>query len=795
MLTLHGNWRYCAEDNPDFARPDFDDSSWSTMLIPQNWFLDGLDHHGVVWFRGEFDYKLPRRKFAALHFDGVDYFADVYLNGTHLGGHVGYFDPFSFDVTRTLKQGKNILAVRVDSPYETPGPDGWHMRKRLIKGVLNHHDCRPGGGWEPQGQSYNTGGIWNRVYLKEHGAVTIEQVLLHADLETQPPVLHVDLSVRNRASKQAGRLRVRCAPENFKGKGSKSEFTFELSKGESHHQIQLSVPNAALWNPWDRGEPNLYRVTLALGGATYESLFGFRTVLVDEQYNWHVNGQRYFPRGSNYLPSQWLAETLFENVSQSEKHPFGRRTTDERPSSVVRGLSSWFERDVTLARQANLNILRVHAHVLPPEFHQACDRAGVMVWQDFPLQWGYSDEPAFQDEAERQIRAMVTMLYNHPSIVAWCCHNESPWDAPWMAAEAGGALDPTHNRALDERLEAAVKLLDPTRYVHRNSGTGDVHTYPGWYFGQLEDYRELPTAPFVTEYGAQGLPVKENVLRMLPQFEPDAGHAQLVRFKAWLETQSKHQSFSWFKKHGGRWFAKTENVPALQPLVRWLKSWGMKSKGYPYSKIPPLEATPPDLHPARKVWQAWQFHDFQPQETFENGIRLGSSLDELIASSQAYQSRLIQFSTECYRRAKGKVTGIFQFDFTDPWPAVTWSVLDYWRVPKPAYDALRRAMQPVLPSFHLPDKIEAGKAFLASFCVVNDLTWAFPRARCEWRLSSDKSDIASATFPIDVPADGISAAVKVTLKSLGPGRYQLIVVLTTADGRPLGENLYEIKVV
>ena len=50
-LSLAGDWRYATEDNPDFARPDFKDRTWESMRIPQNWFLAGLDHHGVVWFR------------------------------------------------------------------------------------------------------------------------------------------------------------------------------------------------------------------------------------------------------------------------------------------------------------------------------------------------------------------------------------------------------------------------------------------------------------------------------------------------------------------------------------------------------------------------------------------------------------------------------------------------------------------------------------------------------------------------------------------------------------------------
>ena len=789
-ISLSGNWHYSTEDQPDFARTSFDDSAWQSMQIPQNWFLGGLVHHGVVWFRREFNYK-PKEKFASLHFDGVDYFSDVYLNGKFLGHHTGYFDPFTFEVSDTLKSGKNILAVRVESPYEQPGLNGWHIRKRLIKGVLNHHDCRPGGGWNSEGQSYNTGGIWNRVYLEEHGAVTLEAVLLRAELDRQPPILHIQIHAKNRVGEQKTGLEIHCAPENFEGVLQESKTTFDLPGGESFHAVQLPIQDVQLWQPWDRGFPYLYRIETLLSAAgkeaTAASLFGFRTVKLEQGFRWLVNGKPYFIRGSNYIASQWLSETLFPETSESKKHPFGGG-----PSGDL------YSRDVGLAKQANLNMLRVHAHVLPSEFHTACDRAGMLVWQDFPLQWGYSDEPAFQAEVERQMQAMLTLLYNHPSIVAWCCHNESPWDAPWMAGSVGGTFDPSQNRDLDTQLQSTANALDPDRYAHRSSGTGDGHVYPGWYQGHWRDYRDLPGAPFITEYGAQGLPVKESLQRMLPQFGDDAGFAELLHLKTWIESNRRVSLRTRFLiSLGFALFRFIEKHPSLKGIKGVFMGWAMKrgqtAERSIYQNLPAADQIPADLQHARLVWQTWQFHNTQLMETFENGITTGTSLDDFVANSQSYQAHLIQFATECYRRAKyTQVTGIVQFDFTDPWPAVTWSVLDYWRTPKPAYDALRRSMQPVLPSFDLPEKFEAGKASLVSFRAVNDLTDAFPAAECSWQLLSNTGMVASASFPVEIPADGVSEEVKVTLPSLNTGQFKLNVSLISGS-KSLGENSYDIQ--
>lgn len=757
------------------------------MPIPINWFLAGLDHHGVVWFRREFRYR-PQGEFTSLCFDGVDYFADVFLNGELLGHHTGYFNPFEFDVTKNLRSGINLLAVRVDSPYEKPGPDGWFLRKRLIKGVLNHHDCRPGGGWEPIGQSFNTGGIWNRVHIEKHGAATIEHLLLRADMDTQPPTLHAELKIQNRSPKRSAQLEVRCNPDNFRGKSQTAKFTIELPEGESIHSVNMPVFNVHLWQPWDRGFPNLYRITASFrtgnDKVTCSSLFGFRTVRVEPRFHWFINGYPYFLRGSNYLPSQWLSETLSSKAANAKERPFG--------SSAGR---DFYNRDVGLAKQANLNILRVHAHILPPEFHEACDRAGILVWQDFPFQWGYSDEPEFHAEAEQQIQAMVTGWYNHPSIIAWCCHNESPWDAPWIAVQVGKRFNPLHNRALDARLVTVVQKLDPSRYVHRNSGTGDGHTYPGWYVGHWRDYINLPSAPFITEYGAQGLPAIQSVLRMIPEYESDAGYAELVNFKRWLDSLKKISAFKKSLIKFGTYVWNLTEKKQWKSIQEWMKGRGIKMERSAYKNIPSLEDTPIELHHAREVWETWRFHDFQPAETFDNGIELGNSLQEFIANSQAYQGFLIQYATECYRRAKyTSVTGLLQFDFCDPWPAVTWSVVDYWRIPKPAFDALKRSMQPVLPCFKFPEKIAPGKEVQVSFSVVNDLLQASPNSICKWRLEDGMGDIASATFPVDIPADSISTETKLTLPSLGTGRYKLSAEVS-ANGKIIGENWYEIKIL
>jgi len=736
-ILLNGEWRYrqtgteLASPSPaqgegrgeggvTYFSPDLDVSNWHTMDIPQNWYLAGLNYHGVLWFRREFLAEGSwRGRAVRLRFDGVDYLADVWLNGENLGHHAGYFQPFTFDVAEHLNYGgRNVLAVRVESPYEEFRV-AWPQRKTLIKGIFAHHDTRPGGGWGHAGQEYNTGGIWNDVTLVVSDYVTVDGLQLRAEWPTgiaegADAVLTAEGLLTNHADEVADvTVALTLTPRNFESSEAYTlTQTATLRRGETSVVLSGTLPGPRLWWPWERGLPNLYtaRLTVHDGGpqqvgdsggglsiAERETAFGFREVRVGEDWSWTINGQRFFPRGSSYISSQWLSETGKE----------------------------WFLRDVRMMRQANLNFIRAYAHVEPAAFYEATDELGLLVWQDLPLQWGYTDAPEFVDEALRQERDMIALLYNHPSIVVWCGHNQSPWDAAWMA-ERVPDYDPRQNKRLDELLRDQAQEMDPTRYVHLNAGTGDAHVYPGWNYGNWWNFTELPGAPFVTEYGAQALPNLETMRRM---FVPQA-----------LTFQSG------------------------------------------------------------EVDERWEFHDFQPRETFDKaGVKQGENIVEFIANSQAYQANLVQFATEAYRRAKyDPMQGIFQFMFVEHWPSITWAVVDYYRQPKAGYYALQTAMQPVLPSIAAdqPARLERTRwvytkaaAFQAGLWVVNDTLNEYPKAQLRWRIEEDGGALAKdGVASVNVPSDGVRWAIGVDGRDLAPGAYHMHVELYDAQGRKLGQN-------
>src|SRR5262249_5808926 len=242
-------------------------------------------------------------------------------------------------------------------------------------------------------------------------------------------------------------------------------FAVKATPGVARSVGEVKIEKPALWWSWDYGKPNLYSLEADLNaagakGATGASLdsktvsFGVRSIARDDQWVVRLNGQRIYARGSNYIATQWL--------SQADR--------------------AFYERDLKLVVGANLNSLRVHAHLERPEFYEAADELGVMIWQDFPLQWGYTDEPTFHAEAKRQAADMIERYYDHPSIIVWCMHNESPHSMSWMKKK-----DNLQNAKLDAELLAVAKQNDPARIPHSDSGAGDGHSYTGWYVFQIGD--------------------------------------------------------------------------------------------------------------------------------------------------------------------------------------------------------------------------------------------------------------------------------------------------------------------
>ncbi len=531
-VILAGGWRVrqSARDQgvaEGWFAPDLDDGDWEPVQMPPPeegkpagpGLRQATAGQERVWYRCRFrlDHFLDRSAGARflLRFGGAFLETTVWLNGQELGSHYGYFAPFAFDVTDRLNEGENVLAVACTAEVFTEvDEEGMVSGKKHVAGVFNEWDCKPYPNnalaegiagrewWVPVG-------LWDTVSVDRTCGLVVTRLHVTPSFDEVPedepwPLDEVGRLAAGRAAAEVaatvqnpaaepwqGTLHLSLEPETFDeewGWLERAEMT--VPPGESQViEYAIPVPRPRLWFPWTHGEPYLYRLGLTLehergAMSSVERLVGMRQVQADigpGRFEWRLNGRRIFPKGSNYI-----CDFAMDRVSADR-----------------------YRRDLEMARAANMDFLRVHAHIERDDFYQLADEAGVLVQCDFPLIFSYvfrrpAEEAAFFREAVlSQVPEMVHLLQTHPSIVLWEIHNEPPWPAP--LAWFGPAHEAGMNKEVDLTAAALARSLDASRPTIAASGEFDQHLYSGWYGGTLEDQRAF-RPPFPTEYGAQSLP-------------------------------------------------------------------------------------------------------------------------------------------------------------------------------------------------------------------------------------------------------------------------------------------------
>ena len=626
-MDLTGAWR-AVEADEDLRRaypdPDFDDSAWGTVEVPGHWRTspDFADSDGPLLHRLAFagGGAVVEGRRSWLVFDGVFYQTDVWLDGSYVGDTEGYFYPHEFEVTSALaERSEHVLAVEVacSRPRDLTA-------KRNITGVFQHADFI-----DPE---WNPGGIWRGVRIEETGPVRIKRLRTLVTEASAERAVVTFRALLDAASACTVRMRTVVG-------GVEHEQEQPVAAGENRFSWKVFVEGPELWWPWSLGPQPMTDVSVSvfvgeeIAPSDVRTLqTGLRQVRMDD-FILAVNGERLFLKGSNQGPTR-MELALAEPAD--------------------------FERDVLLARDAGLDLLRLDAHISRPELYDAADRHGMLLWQDFPLQWGYAR--GIRKQAAHQAREAVDMLGHHPSIAVWCGHNEPvPVETqPSILKQALSHQLPRWNKTLlDSSVRRAFERSDSSRPVVPHSGVlpgvvrggTDSHLYFGWLHGS---YRDLPgflgawprLARFVSEFGAQAVPSGS-----LP----------------WLDdSQWPHLDWEYLaRKHG------------LQ-----------KDRFDVY--VPPGEY---------------------------------ATFDEWRHATQRYQAELIRRCVETVRRLKYRPSGGFcQFALADSWQGVTWSVLGIDRTPKMGYDALAAACAPVIVvADQLPAVVRRGDALGLDVHVVSDL--------------------------------------------------------------------------
>lgn len=443
------------------------------------------------WYRTEF--VAPARgeeQRQWLSFDGINWKAEVWLNGERLGRIEGGFMRGRFDVTGKLK-ARNALAVRIEK-NATPASakQKTYERTGLNGGALGAdnptYHASIGWDWIPTIRGRNTG-IWGDVSLTTTGAVTLEDPFVTTLLplpQTARADVRIEVSVVNHdAASVAGTLHARfgavTVEQAVKLAGDSAvKITFDPA---THTALRLKDPQ--LWWPAGYGEPHLYDVELtfvtAEHGVSDRKAFkaGIRQMSTSEdggKLMMSVNGRRFICRGGNW----GFAE------------------------SMLRYRAREYDAAVRYHREMNFTMVRNWVGQIGDEaFYEACDRHGIMVWQDFWLAnpWDGPDpdnDALFMSNA----RDLLLRIRNHASLGLYCGRNEG---YPPPALESG--------------LRAALKELHPgVHYIPSSaddvvSGHGPYHALP------TAEYFRIADPKLHSELGMPNIPPIESVRLMMPE--------------------------------------------------------------------------------------------------------------------------------------------------------------------------------------------------------------------------------------------------------------------------------------
>ncbi len=404
IQLLNGTWKFhlspTVQQAPaGFFQPDFDDAGFGTMPVPAFWQLNGYGkpHYTNVQYPFPVDGpNVPtvnptgcyRRTFTVskeqvdarnvvLRFEGVDCYFTVWVNGHEVGLSKGSRLPSEFDVTKFVKPGENLIAVRVvqwaDSSY-LEDQDMWWMS-----------------------------GIFRDVYLLFRPTTHVRDVRLDATLD---------------GSYSAGLLEAKF--DITKPKGAQVELKLldaagavvSSEKKPAADQVSYSI-KVANARQWSAEEPNLYLVIVNLldaAGNVLESIpqrIGFRSVEIRNGAI-HINGKHVY----------------FKGVNRHEVH-------EELGRSV--SLASMVK-DIQLMKQHNVNSVRTSHYPDDPRWYDLCDEYGIYVMDECDLEvhgwnWQLDDhpvkDPIWKDACVDRMVRMVHRDKNHASIFMWSLGNES----------------------------------------------------------------------------------------------------------------------------------------------------------------------------------------------------------------------------------------------------------------------------------------------------------------------------------------------------------------------------------
>lgn len=624
-----------------------------------------------------------------LVFDGLDTIAEISINGHVLGNTANMHRAYRFDIKSALKDGKNSLKVSFRSPRKVGvelDKDYAH-RPNNYPGPFNYirkMACDFGWDWGP---SMATSGIFKPCYIESWSGARLKSVRPEITLVGDTGKVKINVEIeRDGTSDDELTLNVQIA--DIKAKAA-------IAAGKNTGIIELEVKNPKVWWPHNLGGQPLYELELTLNHKKttldeWQRKVGFRSLRLDTSkdeigsaFTFIVNDVPIFIMGANWIPDDC----------------FLPRVTRER-----------YEARIEQAKDANMNLLRIWGGGIyeSDEFYEACDEAGMLVWQDFLFACAaYPEDGDLPAEIEVEARENVERLMPHPSLILWNGSNENIWgyfDWGWQEPLKGETWGKGYYLDI---LPKIVAEIDPTRPYWASSP----------YSGSMDIHPNDPNYGCTHEWDVWNEIGYENYANNVPRFASE---------------------FGWQAPPTWATLSQSVHDEPLTPISSGVWHHQKSTIGND------------------KLISGLQGHLPIPDNQPEN-------MDDWHYITQLNQARALTYGIEHYRSHRPTCMGSIIWQLNDCWPVTSWSAVDGYGRKKPLWYAMRKVYEPHLLTIQ-PRKTDAGDDGL-SVVAANERTlfWRGPinmkRIKFDgtvlaefehWRLCVDRLEVGEFPIPKEV---------------------------------------------
>lgn len=648
VCTLHSDWTFC----------QVGDTLWSDAKVPGTIHQDLLNHNripnpfygmneeAVQWVENEdWMYRTSfvvteeqlNRDAAVLELDGLDTYADVFLNGALILRSDNMFVGHKVPVKSVLRKGENRLLIRFRSAvkealpqWETNGfdypADNDHSSKRVS---IYTRKAPYSYGWD-WGIRLATCGIWRPVRLVFSDVARIEDYYVRqASVSASKADVDNRLEITNVTSQPVSAL-LKVAYHYSANDTKEVQKQIELRPGENTVSLPVMIDNPHLWMPNGWGEPSLYKFTASVSVdgvevASQERQVGLRSIRVvmeDDEHGksfyFEVNGYPMFAKGANFIPD----DALLPNV------------TTERYKRIFEDVKA-----------ANMNMLRVWGGGIyeDDKFYDEADRNGILIWQDFLFACTtYPHDPLFLKRVEAEAEYNIKRLRGHASLAMWCGNNEIyegvrywGWKNKYTA-EAFAEMNRGYDILFRQLLPDMVKRFDSDRfYMHgspyeANWGRpeswkiADSHNWGTWYGRKPFESFDSEIPRFMSEYGFQAFPEMKTI----------------------------------------RTFAEEKDFELESPVM--------------------------NAHQKATIGNALI------KQTMSLYYKVPAKFEDLVYVGLVLQGQGMRHGIEAHRRNRPYCMGSLFWQLNDSWPVVSWSSIDYYGNWKAMQYQSQRAFAPVL---------------------------------------------------------------------------------------------------